>query len=90
MEQNQIKPQAKTLAETFQSSRCNVEGRNGHLLLRNHQLRGLVHPRKQGGLTAVHSFFLTRTDVAPVEELLYLDPTAISLLVVRLPCQIRK
>jgi hypothetical protein len=40
-------PQAKELAEVFQRSRSNVEGRNGYLSLRNHQLRGLDRPRKR-------------------------------------------
>jgi hypothetical protein len=55
MEQNQLKHKAKTLAEVFQRSSSNVEGRNGYLSLRNHQLRGLDHPRKRACLTAVHN-----------------------------------
>jgi hypothetical protein len=62
MEQNQLKHKAKTLAEVFQRSSSNVEGRNGYLSLRNHQLRGLDHPRTRACLTAVHNFFLTRPD----------------------------
>jgi hypothetical protein len=54
-EQNQLKQQAKTLAEVFQRSSSNVEGRNGYLSLRNHQLRGLEHPRKRECLTAIHN-----------------------------------
>ena len=46
----------------FQRSSSNVEGRHGYLSLRNHQLRGLDHPRKRTCLTAVHNFFLTRPD----------------------------
>jgi hypothetical protein len=57
MEQNQLKDKAKPLAEVFQRSSSNVEGRNGYLSLRNHQLRGLDHPRKRQYLTAVHNFF---------------------------------
>ncbi len=45
MAQNQLKHKAKTLAEVFQRSSANVAGRNGSLSLRNHQLRGLDHPR---------------------------------------------
>src|SRR5262249_28160566 len=45
--QSQLKHQAQTLAEVFQRSSSNVEGRNGYLSLRNHQLRGLEHPRKR-------------------------------------------
>jgi hypothetical protein len=35
VQQNQLKQQAKTLAEVFQRSSSNVEGRNGYLSLRN-------------------------------------------------------
>ena len=56
MEQNQLKHKAKTLAEVFQRSSANVEGRNGYLSRRHHQLRGLDHPRKRACLTAVHNF----------------------------------
>jgi hypothetical protein len=61
-EQSQLHQQAKTLAAVFQRSSSNVEGRNGYLSLRNHQLRGLDRPRKRACLTAVHNFFLTRAD----------------------------
>jgi len=66
--QSQLKQQAKTLAEVFQRSSSNVEGRNGYLSLRNHQLRGLEHPRKRECLTAVHNFCLTRTDGTTAAE----------------------
>ena len=46
----------------------NVEGRNGDLSLRNHQLRGLDHPRKRACLTAMHHFFLTRPDGTTAAE----------------------
>src|SRR5437763_7318663 len=47
----------------------NVEGRNGYLSLRNHQLRGLDLPRKRACLTAIHNFFLTRSDgTTPAER----------------------
>ena len=68
MEQNQLKHKAQTLAEVFQRSSSNVEGRNGYLSLRNHQLRGLDHPRKRACLTTVHNFFLTRPDGTPAAE----------------------
>jgi len=67
-EQNQLKHKAQTLAEVFQRSSSNVEGRNGYLSLRNHQLRGLDHPRKRACLTAVHNFFLTRPDGTTAAE----------------------
>jgi len=68
VEQNQLKEKAKTLAEVFQRSSSNVEGRNGYLSLRNHQLRGLDHPRKRACLTAIHNFFLTRADGTTAAE----------------------
>ena len=67
-QQSQLKQQAQTLAEVFQRSSSNVEGRNGYLSLRNHQLRGLDHPRKRACLTAVHNFFLTRADGTTAAE----------------------
>jgi hypothetical protein len=45
-EQNQLKMEAAKLAEVFQRSSSNVEGRNGYLSLRNHQLRGLTFPSR--------------------------------------------
>lgn len=66
--QQQLQHKAKTLAEVFQRSSSNVEGRNGYLSLRNHQLRGLDHPRKRACLTAVHNFFLTRPDGTTAAE----------------------
>jgi hypothetical protein len=67
-EQHQLQHKAKTLAEVFQRSSSNVEGRNGYLSLRNHQLRGLDHPRKRTCLTAIHNFFLTRADGTTAAE----------------------
>jgi uncharacterized protein DUF6399 len=67
-QQSQLKQQAKTLAEVFQRSSSNVEGRNGYLSLRNHQLRGLDRPRKRACLTAIHNFFLTRSDGTTAAE----------------------
>jgi hypothetical protein len=66
--QNQLKQKAQTLAEVFQRSSSNVEGRNGYLSLRHHQLRGLDHPRKRACLTAIHNFFLTREDGTTAAE----------------------
>ena len=67
-EHSQLKHKAQTLAAVFQRSSSNVEGRNGYLSLRNHQLRGLDHPRKRACLTAVHNFFLTRPDGTTAAE----------------------
>jgi hypothetical protein len=66
--QAQLHQKAKTLAEVFQRSRSNGEGRNGYLALRNHQLRGLDLPRKRECLTAIHNFFLTRSDETTAAE----------------------
>ena len=66
--QHTLTGQATKLAEVFQRSSANVEGRNGYLSLRNHQLRGLDHPRKRTCLTAVHNFFLTRADGTTAAE----------------------
>lgn len=67
-EQDQLKRKAATLADVFQRSSSNVEGRNGYLSLRNHELRGLDHPRKRACLTAVHNFLLTRPDGTTAAE----------------------
>ena len=66
--QSDLRQQAKELAEVFQRSSSNVEGRNGYLSLRNHQLRGLDRPRKRACLTAIHNFFLTRSDGTTAAE----------------------
>jgi hypothetical protein len=59
---------AKRLAAVFQRSSSNVEGRNGYLSLRNHQLRGLDLPRKRECFTTIHNFFLTRPDGTTAAE----------------------
>lgn len=68
VQQSQLTRQAQELAEVFQRSSSNVEGRNGYLSLRNHQLRGLDRPRKRACLTAIHNFFLTREDGTTAAE----------------------
>src|SRR5207237_7498423 len=68
LQQDQLKAKAGQLAEVFQRSSSNVEGRNGYLSLRNHQLRGLDRPRKRACLTAIHNFFLTREDGTTAAE----------------------
>jgi len=67
-EQSQLKAKATQLADVFQRSSSNVEGRNGYLSLRNHALRGLDPPRKRTCLTAIHNFFLTRADGTTAAE----------------------
>ena len=66
--QEQLHTDAKRLAAVFQRSSANVEGRNGSLSLRNHQLRGLDLPRKRECFTAMHNFFLTRSDGTTAAE----------------------
>jgi hypothetical protein len=66
--QDQLHDEATRLASVFQRSSSNVEGRNGYLSLRNHQLRGLNLPRKRECFTAIHNFFLTRPDGTTAAE----------------------
>jgi Family of unknown function (DUF6399) len=66
--QDHLHDEAKRLAAVFQRSSSNVEGRNGYLSLRNHQLRGLDLPRKRECFTAIHNFFLTRPDGTTAAE----------------------
>ena len=66
--QDQLHGEAKRLATIFQRSSSNVEGRNGYLSLRSHQLRGLDLPRKRECFTAIHNFFLTRPDGTTAAE----------------------
>jgi hypothetical protein len=66
--QGQLQNEAKRLATVFQRSSSNVEGRNGYLSLRSHQLRGLDLPRKRECFTAMHNFFLTRPDGTTAAE----------------------
>jgi len=66
--QHHLHDEAKRLAAVFQRSSSNVEGRNGYLSLRSHQLRGLDLPRKRACFTAIHNFFLTRPDGTTAAE----------------------
>jgi Family of unknown function (DUF6399) len=66
--QDHLHDEAKRLAAVFQRSSSNVEGRNGYLSLRSHQLRGLDLPRKRECFTAIHNFFLTRPDGTTAAE----------------------
>ena len=66
--QRTLQQQAQALAEVFQRASSNVEGRNGYLSLRNHQLRGLDLSRKRACLIAMHNFFLTRPDGTTAAE----------------------
>jgi hypothetical protein len=66
--QGQLQDEAKRLAAVFQRSSSNVEGRNGSVSLRSHQLRGLDLPRKRECCTTIHNFFLTRPDGTTAAE----------------------
>ena len=66
--QDQLHNEAKRLATVFQRSSSNVEGRNGYLSLRSHQLRGLDRPRRRECFTTIHNFFLTRPDGTTAAE----------------------
>ena len=66
--QEQLRHEAKRLAAVFQRSSSNVEGRNGSLSLRCHQLRGLNLPRKRVCFTTIHNFFITRSDGTTAAE----------------------
>jgi len=45
-----------------------MEGHNGSLSVRNHELRALANPRKRACLTAVPTFLLTRPDSTTAAE----------------------
>jgi Family of unknown function (DUF6399) len=66
--QDHLHDEAQRLATVFQRSSANVEGRNGYLSLRSHQLRGLDLPRKRACFTAMHNFFLPRPDGTTAAE----------------------
>ena len=66
--QDYLQDEAQRLAAVFQRSSSNVEGRNGYLSLRSHQLRGLDLPRQRQCFTAMHNFFLTRSDGTTAAE----------------------
>jgi hypothetical protein len=66
--QDYLQDEAQRLAAVFQRSSSNVEGRNGYLSLRSHQLRGLALPRKRECFTTIHNFFLTRPDGTTAAE----------------------
>jgi K+-sensing histidine kinase KdpD len=56
-EQSQLQAEASKLADVCQRSSSNVEGRNGYLSLRNHQLRGLRYHAEcpQGADTVIEA-----------------------------------
>ncbi len=58
---------AKECAQLFQRSSSCVEGRNGQLALRHHSLHR-IGDRKLGALTAVHNYFVERSDGSTAAE----------------------
>jgi len=62
-----IEQVAKECAQLFQRSSSCVEGRNGLLALRHHSLHR-IGDRKLGALTAVHNYFVERTDGTTAAE----------------------
>jgi len=65
---DQLQNEAKRLATVFQRSSSKVEGRNGYVSLRRHQLRGLDWPRKRECFPTMHNFFLARPDGTTAAE----------------------
>jgi hypothetical protein len=65
---DQLHDEAQRLAAVCQRSRATVEGRNGSLSLRHHQLRGLDLPRKRECCTAMHNLCRTRPDGTTAAE----------------------
>jgi len=68
LEQNRLKAAAAKRAEVLQCSSSHVERHHGSLALRNHQRRGLDHPRKRTCLTGIHHFFFTRAEGSTAAE----------------------
>jgi hypothetical protein len=66
--QKQLHNEAKRLATVVQRSSSNVEGQNGYLSLRSHELRGLDRPCKREYLTTIHPVFVTRPDGTTAAE----------------------
>jgi transcriptional regulator with XRE-family HTH domain len=58
---------SKNLVQIFQRSSSCVEGRNGVISFRNHELHNMT-TRKRNALTAIHNFFITREDKTTAAE----------------------
>jgi hypothetical protein len=65
--QGRLRTEADRLAGIFQRSSSCVEGRNGVLSFRHHGLRG-IPDRKRRCLTALHNYFIERTDGTTAAE----------------------
>ena len=74
-EKERLKADADRLAGIFQRSSSCVEGRNGVLSFRHHGLRG-ISDRKRKCLTALHNYFIKRTDGKTAAERFFEDKPA--------------
>jgi Family of unknown function (DUF6399) len=64
---DELKIKARSLANVFQRSSSCVEGRNGVLSFRHHELHSMSE-RKRKTLTALHNFFIERSDGSTAAE----------------------
>lgn len=64
---------AQECAHLFQRSSSCVEGRNGVLALRHHQLH-CIRPRRLAALTAIHNYVATRHDGTTAAERFFGEP----------------
>jgi hypothetical protein len=62
-----VEARVQQLAQVFQRSSSCVEGRNGVLSFRHHELHN-IGERKRLVLTALHNYFITRTDGTTAAE----------------------
>jgi hypothetical protein len=62
-----VEYRVQQLAQVFQRSSSCVEGRNGVLAFRHHELHN-IRDRKRLVLTALHNYFITRTDGTTAAE----------------------
>ena len=60
-----IETVTRECAQLFQRSSSCVEGRNGQLALRHHSVHRISN-RKLAALTAVHNYFIKRSDIEDI------------------------
>ena len=89
----EVQKVSKQLTNVFQRSSSCVEGRNGVLSFRHHELHE-ISERKRKVLTAVHNFFIEWSDkTTPAERFFESKPTIFFKSIldkVNLPCFPRK
>lgn len=66
-QRNAVEARVQQLAQVFQRSSSCVEGRNGVLSFRHHELHN-IGERKRLVLTALHNYFITRSDGTTAAE----------------------